>query len=468
MKNMVNSSNKQFSKRRIALTGATGTMGMEMLRQLSDRLDHFTVRLLARSSKKNSKLLAPWIGKEGIEIVWGDLMNPDDVCRLVKGADFVLHLGGMVSPAADYYPEKTFKVNTGGMRNVVDAVRKEPNPNKVGIVYIGSVAQYGSYMPPHHWGRCGDLLQPPPSDGYAVSKTAAERILSDSGLKKWVSLRMSGILHKGLIDKATDPITFHGPIKGVLEWVNLEDAGRLIHVGEEWGPDSFWCNFYNVGGGDTYRLTNYEFESMIMKALHCPPPEKVFDVRWFATQNFHGMWYADSDKLNDILHFRGGITAANYFNRIADSVPWYFSLTPLVPALVMKTFMHWVAGRNSLAPLYWRKHNIKDRIETHFGSLEAWNALPGWECTDLSRPSDTPHLMPVGYDDAKPTEEFDIEDMRKVAEWRGGKCLSDNMTRGDLTTPLKWATALGETFTASPASVVLGGHWGREVVLTSK
>lgn len=450
--------------KKIALTGATGTMGMEMLRQLSERLDRFTVTLLARPSKKNQKLFLPWIEKYGFNVVWGDLMNPSDVGRLVKGADFVLHLGGMVSPAADYFPEKTFRVNTTAMQNVVNAVRHEPNPDKVGILYIGSVAQYGPYMPPNHWGRCGDLLQPPASDGYAVSKTAAERILSDSGLKKWVSLRMSGILHKGLIDKATDPITFHVPIKGVLEWVNLEDAGRLINVCEGNVPEDFWCKFYNVGGGASYRLTNYEFESMLMKALHCPPPEKVFDARWFATENFHGMWYADSDKLDDIIHFRGGVNAKDYFKQIANSAPWYFSLTPLVPAGVMKRFMRWVAGRNELAPLYWRKHGMTDRIAEHFGSIEKWDALPDWQHIDLSRPSDLPKLMPLGYDEAKPIEEFDIEDMRKVAEWRGGKCLSDGMTPGDMTTPLQWSTASGEQFSASPVSVLLGGHWGKPYI----
>ncbi len=452
-------------KKKIALTGATGTMGYEMLRRLAERLDRFTVTVLARPSKKNRKLLMPWLEKEGIEVVWGDLTNAADVRQLVKGADFVLHVGGMVSPEADYFPEKTFKVNTSSMQNIVDAVKKEPNPDKVGIVYIGSVAQYGPYNPPNHWGRCGDPLQPPSFDGYALSKVAAERILSDSGLKKWVSLRMSGILHKNLIYNATDPIAFHVPVKGVLEWVNVEDTGRLINACEDNVPEDFWCKFYNVGGGESYRLTNYEFESMIMKALHCPPPEKVFDVKWFATDNFHGMWYADSDKLDNILHFRGGVSAKDYFKQIADSAPWYFSLTPIVPAGVMKMFMKWVAGRNKLAPLYWRKHGMQQRIDEHFGSIEEWDMLPDWKGTDLSRPSEEQKVMPLPYDESKPTTEIGIEDMHKVAAWRGGKCLSAEMTPGDMTTLLRWETSSGEQFDASPASVLLGGHWGKPVTL---
>lgn len=453
--------NKTGRKRHVFLTGATGTMGSATLKELAGRLDRFTVTLLARPSKKNRRMLAQYEKMEGISVIWGDLTNRDDVRRGVEGADFVLHVGGMVSPSADYYPEKTFKVNTTAMRLIVDAVKARPERDNVGVVYIGSVAQYGPYNPPHHWGRCGDPLNPALMDGYARSKVAAERILSDSGLRKWVSLRQTGILSRAMLFNGSDPIAFHVPVKGVLEWATAEDSGRLLaNVCEEWVPECFWQRFYNIGGGASYRLTNYEFESMLMKALRCPPPEKVFDVRWFATDNFHGMWYADSDRLEELLHFRSDISAKDYFDRLARSLPWFFSLTPVVPAFVMKLCMRWVAGRNHLAPLHWKKHDNRARINAHFGSLEEWEALPGWEGTDLSRPSDTPELRPLGYDENKPVESLGIEDMRSAASFHGGRCLSEQMTTGDMITPLRWETAEGAEFTASPATILLGGHWG--------
>lgn len=450
-------------KRRVFLTGATGTMGSAALKEFVERLDRFSLAVLARDSKKNRKFLAPYQEK-GIEVIWGDLLDYEDVLKGVKSADVVLHVGGMVSPAADYHPKKTFKVNTLSMKNIVDAVKSQPNPDVVAVVNIGSVAQYGSYNPPNHWGRCGDLLKPAKMDGYAFSKVAAERILSDSGLKKWVSLRQTAILSPALLNKATDPITFHVPINGVLEWVTVEDSGRLLaNVAEEYVPDEFWCNFYNIGGGKSFRLTNYEFEAALMKAMKCPPPEEVFDVRWFATDNFHGMWYEDSDKLEDYLHFRSGETAEEYFKRFAKSLPFYYSLTPLVPAALMKLVMKWVAGRNSLAPLYWKKHGYMSRIQTHFGSLEKWDALPDWKDTVLVHPSDVPVPKSSGYDDSKPFQELTIEDMKEFANFRGGDCLSEEMIKGDIITPLTWKTSDGEEFRASPASVVLGGHWGKPI-----
>ena len=59
------------------------------------------------------------------------------------GADYVLHVGGMVSPAADYFPKKTLKVNTTAAQYIVDAVKAQPNSDRIKVVYIGSVAQTG-------------------------------------------------------------------------------------------------------------------------------------------------------------------------------------------------------------------------------------------------------------------------------------------------------------------------------------
>lgn len=453
-------------KRRVFLTGSTGTMGMEAVKAFAGRLDRFELTLLARPGKKNEKKLAPYLKMDGISVIWGNLLNAADIHRGVEQADYVLHVGGMVSPQADYRPLDTFKVNVQAMQTIVDEVRRLPRRDEVAVVYVGSVAQYGPCNPPEHWGRCGDPLRPAKMDAYARSKVAAERILSDSGLRRWVSLRQTGILSRAMLMNASDPIAFHVPVRGVLEWVTAEDSGRLLaNVCEADIPEDFWCRFYNIGGGREYRMTNYEFESRLMRALHCPPPEKVFDVRWFATDNFHGMWYEDSDILESYTHFRSGIPADECFKQLAASMPWYYSLAPLAPARLIKAGMRWVAGRNHLAPLYWKKHGCTARIDAHFGGIDKWNALPGWEGTDLSRPSDTPIPRSHGYDESKPLSTLDVGDMQAAAAHRGGKCLAQSMEQGDMITPLLWRDADGTEFSASPASVLLGGHWGAPLTI---
>ena len=326
------------SKKTVFLTGATGTMGHAGLVELSKRLDRFNITLLARPSKINKEKLAAYEAMAGIRIVWGDLTNYQDVLNGVMGADYVLHVGGMVSPAADYFPKKTLKVNTTAAQYIVDAVKAQPNSDRIKVVYIGSVAQTGHRNAPVHWGRTGDPINISVYDHYAISKTIAERIFVESGIKHWACLRQTGILCPELLFKGSDPITFHVPLDGVLEWATAEDSGRLLaNVCEEEVPDEFWNRFYNISSGPSFRLTNYEFECKLLKAIGCPAPEKIFEPNWFAIRNFHGQWYTDSDLLEGYLHFRSNQTCDDYFKWMASQVPWYFHLAKIVPPIFIKS-----------------------------------------------------------------------------------------------------------------------------------
>lgn len=443
------------SKKTIFLTGATGTMGRAGLLEITRRLDRFNLVVLARPSEINRKKLAPYEGK--IRIVWGDLTRYEDVLDGVAGSDFVLHVGGMVSPAADYRPKTTRRVNLAAADNIIRAVLAQQRQPKV--VYIGSVAQLGARHEPYHWGRTGDPIQISVYDHYAISKTVAERKFAESGIRHWVSLRQSGILYPEIL-KNYDPIMFHVPIRGVIEWATVEDSGRLLaNVCEDDVPESFWNRFYNIGSGAAYRLTNYEFECRLLEAISCPRPEKIFDANWFVLRNFHGHWYQDSDVLESYLHFRANIPVDDYFKQMGRHVPWYYHLAKICPAALIKLGMRPMAFKEGLGTQDWIRSGNADRISAFYGSLEKYRQIPDWKDFDTSRPSESPVLLNHGFDEGKATETLDIHDMRQAAEFRGGKCLSESMEAGRLDAPLKWSCHYGHAFEASPNLVLMGGHW---------
>ena len=447
---------------KIFLTGATGTMGSATLRELLRRPDMFQIKVLARPSGKNRRILGELERRGAVSVVWGDLLDPDAISRGISDADIVLHVGGMVSPAADRMPELTWKVNTGSMRLIADAVRSRPGSEEVAVVYIGSVSQYGPRSEPFHWGRAGDPMVAAKGDWYALSKIAAERILAESGLKKWVSLRQTGILCPEILFKGSDPISFHVPLRGVLEWTTAEESGRLLASLCEKAPSlpaSFWRRFYNIGSGEAFRMSNYDFERRLMSALSSPPPEKVFDTRWFALGNFHGIWYTDSDRLEELFHFRSGTDADTYFHTMASRLPFWFRLAGIVPPALIKAMMKRVALKKPLGTLALERDGDTARTNAFFGSQQRRDAIPGWDRFDLSDPSRTPKLLDHGYDEDKPEALLSIHDMRQAAAFRGGRSLSEKMDTGDLYTPLEWECACGHRFTATPATVILGGHW---------
>ncbi len=366
------------TKKTVFLTGGTGNMGWAGFRELYERRDRFNIRLLARDSSKNRKLLGKYLSDPSVTVVWGDLTCYDDVLRGVEGSDYVLHVGGMVSPAADYYPEKTLEVNVRAAENVVDAVLAQPDKDDIKVVYIGSVAQYGDRNVPRHWGSVDEPQIPARYDMYAVSKIKSEEIFEKAGLKNWVSLRQSGILYPGIL-KVVNPTAFHVPVGGVLEWATIEDSGRLLaQVCEDWVPAEFWNRKYNISSGEQYRMTNYEFETRLLHALGLPGPEKVFEPQWFALKNFHGMWYTDADVLEDYLHFRANTPVDEYFASMKSKLPWFYSLAFLAPAWAVKLFMKPYAFEKGLGTQWWVA-NDPEKFEAYYGSREAYEAIKSWD-----------------------------------------------------------------------------------------
>ena len=365
-------------KKTIFLTGATGNMGWAGFQELYARKERFNIRILARDSKKNRKKLAKYINDPALSVVWGDLTRYEDVLAGVTGADYVLHVGGMVSPAADYFPEKTLKVNVLAAENLVKAVLAQPNKDEMRVVYIGSVAQYGDRNPPHHWGGVDEPQTPAKYDMYALSKIRAEQVFAKAGLKRWVSLRQSGILYPGIL-KVVNPTAFHVPVGGVLEWATVEDSGRLLaQICEDWVPEEFWNRAYNISSGEQYRMTNYEFETRLLNGLGLPGPEKVFEPQWFALKNFHGMWYTDADDLENYLHFRSNTPVDEYFATMKSKLPWFYSLAFLAPAWAVKLFMKPYAFEKGMGTQWW-VDNDPEKFEAYYGSREAYEAIKSWD-----------------------------------------------------------------------------------------
>lgn len=454
-----------MSRKTVLLTGASGTMGLQGFKELYNR-KKFNIVLLLRESPKNVILFKNYFDDPNVRIVWGDLTDYNSVLEAVTGCDYILHVGGMVSPAADYYPKKTIHTNVTAAENIVKAVKAQPDPDSVKVVYIGTVAETGDRNPPIHWGRTGDPIKISVYDHYAISKVKAEAVFAESGLKYWVSLRQTGILYPAIL-KNMDPIMFHVPINGVLEWATVEDSGRLLaNVCDYELPDEFWREFYNIGSGEQYRLTNFEFEEYLLGALGLPSTKKLFNANWFILRNFHGQWYTDSDKLEEYLHFRHNVPVDQYFRNLAKQVPAYYRACLALPkfmgnviAKAAKPFMKKIAKTDIYGTLNWRLTKNRDRITAYYGNVKNWKNIGTWETFKVERPSEEPSYLDHGYDESKPLEELDIEDMQKAAAFRGGECVSKVMVKGDIFTPLVWKSARGNVFEMSPNLVLRGGHW---------
>lgn len=448
-----------MAKKTVFLTGSSGNMGWHGFQELYKRREKFDIVLLNRGSKKNREKFAAYENDPSVKLLWGDLTKYEDVLAGINGADYVLHVGGMVSPQADYDPKGTIKTNVTAARNIVDAVKAQPDPDSVKVVYIGTVAQTGERDAPIHWARTGDPIKISIYDHYAISKTIAESVFAESGLKYWASLRQSGILYANII-KNQDPIMYHVPLNGVLEWATVEDSGRLLaNVCEDWVSEDFWRGFYNIGSGADYRITNFEFEQYLLGALGLGDPRKIFEANWFSLRNFHGQWYADSDKLESYLKFRENKPIQKYFDEIAAELPFTMKMAKIAPKPIVK---HLIMKRLTMMEIYgtmhWIKNNIGQRITAYYGSKKAWESIGNWKTFEVKKPTMEVTNLDHGYDESKPFASLTFEDLQKAAEFRGGACLAEDYN-GDVYTPIKWRCAHGHVFEMSPNLALRGGHW---------
>ena len=458
----------------IAITGASGAMGKETLKAVMSSHHNFKVKLLLLNSDRffGSKIKRQF--KDRVSIIYGDIRTYQNCLDLVSGSDYVLHLAALIPPKADKNQNTTISVNYGGTKNIVDAINSLPKKPK--LVHISTVAIYGNRNYLHPWGRVGDPLLPSIFDVYATSKMKAERYVLESNLPHFVVLRQTGILYDDLlINNVSDGLMFHTPWNTPIEWVTAVDSGRLMMriLERDLNGDinCFWNKVYNIGGGHGCRQTGYDVFDNGFKIIG-GTVEEFFEPLWNAENNFHCFWFSDSDVLNNLFQFQS--ESSRYFwDEYKKKHPLYSVAKILPPKLLRKMIIEpLLCDKN--APMRWLKDNNTPRITAIYDKNTLQNSHCSWHDYPLLKNNRVPtgyfdyekiisepnyNRLNHGYDESKHDSELDLEDMKQVAKYRGGECLSTNMIKGDLYTPLQWRCHKGHVFFATPYTILKAGHW---------
>jgi len=157
--------------RKILITGAGGFIGSHLTETLLE--NGYTVRAFVHYNSRNDWGALEYLSndkKNNIELLTGDIIDPDRVNQIVKGMDAVLHLAALPGVPFSYIsPNAYFQINTMGTLNLLQACLKH-NVSKV--INTSSSEVYGSakYIPM-------DEKHPlNPQSPYAASKTSADHI----------------------------------------------------------------------------------------------------------------------------------------------------------------------------------------------------------------------------------------------------------------------------------------------------
>lgn len=336
----------------ILITGASGTVGREIVTQLSQnknaRLYVFDIL-----NKKTKRFYEEF--KNHIHFIAGDISNETDIAKIPAGMDAAIHLAAIIPPAADDFPELAHTINTEGTRLLVRHL-EDTSPDCF-FMYSSSVSVYGDRLDNPDI-RVGDALVPSEGDLYAVTKIEAEKIIRASRLL-WTIFRLTGIMKNHKISR----LMFHMPLDTPFEISTPEDTARAFINGLE-KQEKLSFRIFNLGGGAQSTISYREF---LQRSFDIYGLGKLaFPEKAFAEKNFHCGRMVDGDELENILHFRKD-TMESYLDKTAKPVSQIqkiltFLVSPIVKWFLLRQsepYQAWKTGDISLINRFFKQDSIR-------------------------------------------------------------------------------------------------------------
>jgi dTDP-glucose 4,6-dehydratase len=158
--------------RTVLVTGAGGFIGAHLTARLAR--EGARVRALARYNSRNDRGTLDWLDAEelaGVEVVLGDLRDPESVGSAVAGTDVVFHLGAQIAIPYSYVNARDFlETNALGSLNVAQAALAAGVER---VVHTSTSEVYGTPRSvPIDEGHPLEAQSP-----YSASKIAADKVM---------------------------------------------------------------------------------------------------------------------------------------------------------------------------------------------------------------------------------------------------------------------------------------------------
>lgn len=177
---------------RVLVTGGSGFVGANLVIELLDR--GHAVRSFDRAP-------SPLPDHAGLEVITGDICDPDTVAAAVEGIDTVFHTAAIIdlmggASVTEEYRQRSFAVNVGGTENLVHAAQ-QAGVKRFVYTASNSVVMGGQHIVD------GDETLPYTdrfNDLYTETKVVAEKfVLGQNGVSDMLtcSIRPSGIWGRG-------------------------------------------------------------------------------------------------------------------------------------------------------------------------------------------------------------------------------------------------------------------------------
>ena len=275
--------------KRVLVTGASGTLGKQVIKYLLSE-GKYDITAIDVKTRKNYKGLKKY--RKRIRIIFDDITNKAIIDSLVKENDIVIHLASSI-PFISNLDEDICKNNDyQGTKNIVDSIKKY-NPSCY-LIFASSTTVYGKQ---ENFIEIKNTEEPDPLDGdyYSKYKLKAEEYITKT-IKNYTIYRLSYIL--GNIKD--DNLIFNVPINAEIEPILSENAGYAISATID-HKKTLNKRIINLSGGKKYRIP---YKKYLLKVLECYGlTYKIWNDLLFTEKNFNISYY-DDDNLNELINYR--------------------------------------------------------------------------------------------------------------------------------------------------------------------
>jgi len=220
----------------IMIIGAAGMIGRKLAKKIAETSELGSQTVDCLSLVDIVEPIAP-AGFSG-ELRQGkaDVANVSDAAELIAGRpDVIFHLASVVSGEAEQDFDKGYRINLGGMQNLLEAIRSQSTgkPYQPRFVFTSSIAVFGAPMPD----VIGDEFHLTPQSSYGTQKAICELLLNDYSRKAFidgVGIRLPTIcIRPGAANKAASSF-FSGilrePLAGKPAILPVAESVRHWHA----------------------------------------------------------------------------------------------------------------------------------------------------------------------------------------------------------------------------------------------
>jgi len=311
---------------KVLLTGAFGNLGRCTLDELLAQ--RHQVRCFDLRCPSNEAVARTY--PKDIEVVWGDLRQPDDVARAVHDREAVVHLAFIIPRISvtglepDKCPDLARAVNVGGTQNLIAAMGSlSPSPR---LLFASSLHVFGltQDLPPPR-----TVADPPqPTEHYSRHKVACEELIRASHLR-WTILRLAVALPVRLI---FDPGLFDVPLNNRIEFIHRRDVALAF-------ANALYCDEVTgqtllIGGGPRCQFYYGRLVQRVLEAMGVGMlPEQAFATSPFGTD------WLDTTLSQNLLHYQRH-TLDDYVQDMADVLGFRRPLIRLCRPAVRAWLLH--------------------------------------------------------------------------------------------------------------------------------